>query len=106
MTDPAQFNPWAAGFNAAAQAAAGGPSAASLWGGESAAHMDGAGWTVSTGKATAEGGTVSKQGPAGAIGEGMRAAMSSAVDIGGVKVPTVGLLVVGLLGLALLMRRS
>lgn len=100
------FDPWSAvingSFRALGQAAAGGPSNAALWGGAASAHLDGAGWTVATGNAKAEGGTVSKSesngGGAGAQ-PGMAAGLGTLgqtlaqpVSLAGLQVPSGALL--------------
>ena len=73
----------AGAMGALGQAAAGGPSAASSTQGPIGNYMDGAGWTVSTGKATTTGGaTVTKPGDfmpgAGAVGAAGGGGMLSA----------------------------
>lgn len=74
-------------MGALGQAAAGGPSAASSTQGPIGNYMDGAGWTVSTGKATTTGGaTVTKPGDfmggAGAAGGAGGGLMSAGYGMG------------------------
>jgi hypothetical protein len=102
--DPMTMQAMAGFGSAAAQAMSGGPSSASGYT-DARAFMDGSGWTVSTGRAKATGGTITKGDPWGESGQAPAAAGGGAPLMAAGMDPTIMLALLAV-GFVAFMRRK